>query len=138
MLYSLSLESPYVSDLLAVGAVVGALTVIVRTGWLTRPFRHVWRTSVANPLEEWFHCVVSEATKPMLEQFQQNGGSSLRDSVDRIEARLVDIESQLNATAEQAEDTESRLHDHLSISASRQEVIHETGVLIEEYRDDRP
>ena len=52
-------------------------------------FRKVWRELADQ--DEWFHAELREvraAVDEVREQFRPNGGSSLRDSVDRLEQML--------------------------------------------------
>ena len=52
-------------------------------------FRKVWRE--LNDQDEWFHDELRQvraAVDEMRDQFRPNGGSSLRDSVDRLERML--------------------------------------------------
>ena len=54
-------------------------------------FRKVWRELADQ--DEWFHAELREVKAGLdevREQFRPNGGSSLRDSVDRLEAMLRD------------------------------------------------
>jgi len=52
-------------------------------------FRKVWRE--LSDQDEWFHAELREVRQGLdevREQFRPNGGSSLRDSVDRLERML--------------------------------------------------
>ena len=54
-------------------------------------FRKVWRELADQ--DEWFHAELREVRQGLdevREQFHPNGGSSLRDSIDRLEAMLRD------------------------------------------------
>ena len=54
-------------------------------------FRKVWRELADQ--DEWFHAELREVKAGLdevREQFRPNGGSSLRDSIDRLEAMLRD------------------------------------------------
>lgn len=70
--------------LLAIGAVVAAASRL-------RPVRWLWRNLVADPVGEWFDHRVAEAVAPIREQFTNNGGSTARDAIDRIEGRIEDL-----------------------------------------------
>ena len=88
-----------IRDLGAVFAAIGA--VVVTFGVLTkaRPVRWVFRKLVSDPVTEWHRAQtlyvvesavapIYEQLKPIHEQLQANGGSTLRDRVDVVE-RLV-------------------------------------------------
>ena len=90
--------------LLMVGAWAGAVIATVGAGRLLvvaftkavratvgDEFRKVW--SELSDQDEWFHAELREVRQGLdevREQFRPNGGSSLRDSVDRLEAMLRD------------------------------------------------
>lgn len=90
------------SAIVALGAVCGALAaVIVLLSLLTkaRPVRWFFRKIVGEPVTSWHRAQtlyvvesavapIYEQLKPIHEQLQANGGSTLRDRVDVVE-RLV-------------------------------------------------
>ena len=68
--------------------IVAAFTKAVRAT-VGDEFRKVW--SELSDQDEWFHAELREvrqAVDEMREQFRPNGGSSLRDSVDRLERMM--------------------------------------------------
>jgi hypothetical protein len=77
----------------AIVAILGAIALISKLP----PIRWVWRNLVSDPLSEWFRAAVrdevAEATADIRAQLHPNGGSSLKDQVSRIEARLTTEET---------------------------------------------
>jgi hypothetical protein len=88
--------NPWVDGIVMGAAVLTALGVIWR-----QAFRPVWRG--LRRLEEAVPIMLA-----ITEQFETNGGSSLRDTVDRIEARLVDGKAQIDEQGRQI----SELHQY--------------------------
>lgn len=72
----------------AVGAIIVALSLVAKS----RPCRWVWAKLVAQPLSGWLRAEITHVVEPMVAEvraeLKPNGGSSLRDRVDRIE-RIV-------------------------------------------------
>lgn len=65
---------------LVVGALLGSLKVVVRTTpvtWLTR--------QIAETLTQSIREVVRAETGPMRDELMPNGGTTLRDAIDRVE-----------------------------------------------------
>lgn len=86
------LDTPQVDDfVLSIGAIVGAL--VVTTSGLIALYRIVFGP-VRKDIEE------------IRSELHRNGGSSLRDAVDRIEDRQQEIQTDVRRTAE-------RLDDHI-------------------------
>lgn len=76
--------------LLAIGALLAAASRL-------RPFRWLWRNLVTEPVGEWFGAVIDHRLAPITEQFSNNGGSTARDAIDRIERRQDSIEERLQS-----------------------------------------
>lgn len=86
------LDTPQIDDvILSIGAIVGAL--VVTSSGLFALYRIVF-----GPVRRDIESIRSE--------LHRNGGSSLRDAVDRIEERQQEIQTDVRHTAE-------RLDDHI-------------------------
>jgi len=80
-----------------VGVLLGAWIAFVGAA-LTPPARWLFRRLVAAPVTEWHRQqthevtdeVVTRALEPVWDELRTNGGSSLRDVVNRIEQRCTD------------------------------------------------
>lgn len=86
----------------AAAVIVGLAATATALGVLSRlrPVRWLWRQLVASPVSGWFRQEVTEVVEPMIEPLQTrldgidaelhpNGGHSLADKVDRIEATVT-------------------------------------------------
>ena len=83
--------------IVGLGAVSAAAAIIVKSPFLGRPLRWLWRTNIAHPVGEWNRHIVGDVVDNRVEwlMHHRNGGSSLldlADSVGRIEGRLEVIE----------------------------------------------
>lgn len=87
-----------------VGAICAAFgAVIVAVGLVTRakPVRWFFRKLVGDPVTAWHRAqtlyVVEAAVAPIHEQLKPNGGQSVRDRVDILEAKLDDLATQITS-----------------------------------------
>jgi hypothetical protein len=78
--------------------------VVVAVGVLakTRPMRWLWRTLVTDPLSAWGRSVVGEVVDEKVAL--PNGGSSLRDHLDRMAQQHTDMKCDLEAVRQWTEE----------------------------------
>lgn len=96
--------STLTSGLVEAAAIVGAAAVVlgaIARASHSRPVRWVTRRLLTDPLAEALvdHIgpVVEARLQRALAELVPNGGSSLRDAVDRIEERVVSIDDRVSA-----------------------------------------
>jgi hypothetical protein len=92
-------SNPWVDGIVTGAAILTALGVIWR-----QAFRPVWRG--LRRIEEAVPILLA-----ITEQFEPNGGNSLRDTVDRIEARLVDGKAQMDSQGKKLDALHKYSHD---------------------------
>jgi hypothetical protein len=99
---TIELLQQYAGALVAVAAMLTALKIITGAG----PFKWVWDRLIHQPVRESLREVINAEVSPLLEsvraELTTNGGSSLRDAINRLEkqgARLEDGLAEAKATA---------------------------------------
>lgn len=83
------------SDLGTAAGAILAIGALIAAASRTRPFRWLWRYLITNPVGEWFGGLIDHRLAPIHDQFTNNGGSTARDAIDRIETRLDDLDGRL-------------------------------------------
>ncbi len=111
---NVNLSSPWVTIPVALASLLIAYGVIWRKGLvpLGRFFRNVSRIAEATP-----------TLVLIAEEFHPNGGNSLRDTVDRIEAK---VDATVELSADTRSTVERRLDEHLALrswDSERDEVL---------------
>ena len=91
-------------DLDAIGVGLGAAAGVVAALKLFTsfaPFQFVWKRLIHDPVQEGLRGVVRDEVSPLLDALRAetlpNGGSSLRDAVDRLEKGQAEIRQDLEA-----------------------------------------
>lgn len=79
-------------DLGTIAGAVLAVCALVAAATRTRPFRWLWRHLITNPVGEWFGDIVDRQLADIRGQFVNNGGSTQKDQLDRIEQRTERLE----------------------------------------------
>lgn len=106
MSHMLAAISPWLSTLRDTSAVVGALAACLvavhaasKVPFVSIPVRWVGRTFFANPVESWLDRLISRHLEPVTEEIAKlkhevmpNGGTSMRDAIDRLEAEVCQAE----------------------------------------------
>lgn len=109
--------SPWLETVRDTSAVIGALAACLvavhaaaRLPFISVPVRWIGRTFFADPLDGWFDRSMERHLEPIRAEMRElknevkpNGGTSLRDSVDRTEAKCEQLERKINALMAPAE-----------------------------------
>lgn len=83
------------------GAIAGSLTacgLLLAGIWRIPVVRRLWVRNVTEPRDERLKEVVRAVVDPIIAELRPNGGSSLRDAVDRQEWRLARLEKHAGLT----------------------------------------
>lgn len=81
------------------GAIAGSLTacgLLLAGVWKIPLVRRLWARNVTDPRRERFREDVRAVVDPIIAELRPNGGSSMRDAIDRQELRLARVEKHLN------------------------------------------
>lgn len=111
--------------LVSFGGLAAAIGIMVKSPYVGRPLRWLWRTNVAHPVGEWNRGIVREVVDDRIDHLMhhRNGGSSLldlADSVKVVKRRLDRIERHQNEVA--AELQVFRRHSTEATRAVREDV----------------
>jgi hypothetical protein len=88
--------------LVALGAVSAAVGLLAKSAFLGRPLRWLWRTNVSTPIGEWHRTGVRDVVDERIEHLMhnRNGGSSLLDLAEAVEAVKAQVNQVLKHDAE--------------------------------------
>jgi hypothetical protein len=73
-----------------------ALIALVNKTGLSRPIKWLWKRLVGEPHTEYLKRVFDEQLEPIKAELRTNGGSSLRDAVNRIEANQATLKGDVD------------------------------------------
>ena len=97
----------YAGALVAISAAIVAIKVITGGG----PFKWLWDRLIHQPVREGLREVIVAEVSPLLEavraELTTNGGSSLRDAVNRLEHHGLILESQLKGVQDGVDEAKS-------------------------------
>lgn len=109
---TIELLQEYAGALVAVAAMLTAIKIITGAG----PFRWVWNRLIHQPVRESLREVITAEVSPLLEsvraELTTNGGSSLRDAINRLERQGARLEAGL----EEAKTTAAEVRHDLEAS----------------------
>ena len=102
----------YAGALVAIAAALTAIKIITGGG----PFKWIWNRLIHQPVRESLREVIVDEVSPLLEsvraELTTNGGSSLRDAINRLEKQG----DRLEAGLKDAEATAASVRHELEIS----------------------